>query len=290
MPEIDVLVYTEALVSLYRFLPPDDSIPVFRLWLEPKQSEAVKSVVMRACLQLIEEVIPILVLHHRRPLFIQYQAPRFPWMESLDALEKGLRVQVMETYNSVCETLLTTLYVSKSCFQAAGVRQTDYARNLSLRPRALRDQSALSDREQLLLAVIQIGCVRPAFFMGDMNLHDVELWLKMSLNLWETNIDPAIKAALAKSCYIVAEVAFSASSEPEFVPLMVACTKLVLYVLSLPYVPQGLLTRMRSPTNLMSIAKNLLHARRNVEDQKLWTNVSLRILELYIRPVEVCFP
>lgn len=57
--EMDMSICTEALVSIYRFLPATDSIPVFLLWLEAERSEAVKCAAIRACLTLLREVRPV---------------------------------------------------------------------------------------------------------------------------------------------------------------------------------------------------------------------------------------
>lgn len=54
--EIDVAMIADALASLYRFLPEDESITIFLQCLEPERSEAVKICVVKACLALIVEV------------------------------------------------------------------------------------------------------------------------------------------------------------------------------------------------------------------------------------------
>lgn len=55
--EIDVEFYMQALVTLFRFLPEDESLPFFSLCLEPERSDAVKICVVKACLTLTLEVI-----------------------------------------------------------------------------------------------------------------------------------------------------------------------------------------------------------------------------------------
>jgi hypothetical protein len=54
--EIDVELYTHALVVVYLFLPEDESVPLFLACLEPERSCAVKICVVKACLILSTEV------------------------------------------------------------------------------------------------------------------------------------------------------------------------------------------------------------------------------------------
>ena len=49
-------MYAEALVAIYRFLPFEDTLPLFASCFEPERSEAVKICAVRACLTLIQEV------------------------------------------------------------------------------------------------------------------------------------------------------------------------------------------------------------------------------------------
>lgn len=64
--DIDVALYADALVAIFRFLPLEDSGPLFKICLEPERSEPVKTCVIRACLTLVQD------------------APRFHWQKSLD--------------------------------------------------------------------------------------------------------------------------------------------------------------------------------------------------------------
>lgn len=54
--EIDVALYADVLVTVYRFLSPDESVPLIKEWLEPTRSDAVKICAVRACLTLAQEV------------------------------------------------------------------------------------------------------------------------------------------------------------------------------------------------------------------------------------------
>lgn len=54
--EIDVVLYANVLVTIYRFLPPEESVPLIKDWMEPTRSDAVKICAVRACLTLAQEV------------------------------------------------------------------------------------------------------------------------------------------------------------------------------------------------------------------------------------------
>jgi hypothetical protein len=52
-------------VALYRFLPVEDSGPLFQICLEPERSEPVKTCVIRACLTLVQDAG---LFHWQKPL------------------------------------------------------------------------------------------------------------------------------------------------------------------------------------------------------------------------------
>lgn len=54
--EIDVAMLADVMVALYRFLPEDESIPIFTQCCEPERSEAVKICAVKACLTLVVDV------------------------------------------------------------------------------------------------------------------------------------------------------------------------------------------------------------------------------------------
>jgi len=51
-----VALYADVLVVVYRFLSPEESVPLIKEWLEPTRSDAVKLCAVRACLTLAQEV------------------------------------------------------------------------------------------------------------------------------------------------------------------------------------------------------------------------------------------
>ena len=54
--EIDVTIFADALVALYRFSPPADVLPLFKTCLEAERSDAVKLVAIKASVTLSVEV------------------------------------------------------------------------------------------------------------------------------------------------------------------------------------------------------------------------------------------
>ena len=55
--DIDVAMLSDAMAALYRFLPEEESIPIFQQCVEPDRSEAVKICAVKACLTLIVDVL-----------------------------------------------------------------------------------------------------------------------------------------------------------------------------------------------------------------------------------------
>ncbi len=53
---IDVALYADALVAIYRFLPEEEVEHIFLTCLEPERSPAVKMCVIKACIMLVIEV------------------------------------------------------------------------------------------------------------------------------------------------------------------------------------------------------------------------------------------
>ena len=54
--EIDVGLVADALVTCFRFLGEDESIPIIQQALQPEMSEAVKISAIKACITLVTEV------------------------------------------------------------------------------------------------------------------------------------------------------------------------------------------------------------------------------------------
>jgi hypothetical protein len=81
--EIDVTIFADTLVALYRFSPMDDVLPLFKTCLEAERSDAVKLVAIKASVTLSVEV------RHLCPL-----------EDSVSIDEISGACDIMATYNS----------------------------------------------------------------------------------------------------------------------------------------------------------------------------------------------
>lgn len=54
--EIDVALIADALATIFRFLPQNDSVPIIMQALQPEMSDAVKISAIKACITLVTEV------------------------------------------------------------------------------------------------------------------------------------------------------------------------------------------------------------------------------------------
>jgi hypothetical protein len=61
--DLDIALYSEVLVTAFRFLPEEQSLPLFSVCANAERSEAVKTVAVRACLTLAQEVEKIRYPH-----------------------------------------------------------------------------------------------------------------------------------------------------------------------------------------------------------------------------------
>ncbi|KAJ7167823.1 hypothetical protein C8R46DRAFT_1350755 [Mycena filopes] len=169
LDEIDVALYAQALVVIFRFLPEEDALPLFEECLLPERSEAVKMCVTRACLTLVQE------------------APLLSWQKSLDKLITivGPRMLVL--------------------FKIGGRRrgeidQNGRAQRSQAYPRAKRRvPQPLSDGEVLILSVLTVWRHSTSFFYDD----DAEKlgfsWLDSTIRLWESGVDNSLKASAINS-------------------------------------------------------------------------------------------
>ncbi|KAG6896188.1 hypothetical protein C0992_009811 [Termitomyces sp. T32_za158] len=234
LEDIDVALYAEALVALYRFLPEEDAISFFSTCVEPERSEAVKLCAVRACLTLVQE------------------ANRCKWQRPLDKLQEMMSHRLRIIY-------------STSGLRRPEVDQYGNLKRPSARPKILwTSYQPLSDREVLLFGVIALWRTCPLFHVKTLTIPRIEEWLEAANKLWSTDLDISIKLSAANCIY---EVACSFSDAP------------------IELITEGLMAFMRmtlSPT-LFSIILNLLHARQDLEAERLWMSIIHQLLELFTR-------
>ncbi|KAG6849386.1 hypothetical protein H0H93_008893 [Arthromyces matolae] len=172
--QIDVAVYAEALVAMFRFLPEEDALMLFSVCMEPERSEAVKLCVVRACLTLVQE------------------ASRCKWQRPLSKLQ-----------NLMCRRL-------RVIYQTSGLRRAEVDKYGNLkrpasRPKALwTSHQPLSDREVLLLGILSLWRASPLFHFKDLTHPDIQIWSETSNKIWDTNLDISVKVSSASCFYEVA--------------------------------------------------------------------------------------
>lgn len=85
--DIDVALFSDALSAVYRFLPLEDSAPLFNVCMGPEHSDAVKTCAVRACLTQI------------------YEAKRFKWQRPIRDLSNTINPRCRDILK-VCSTVI----------------------------------------------------------------------------------------------------------------------------------------------------------------------------------------
>ncbi|GLB34218.1 putative GTPase-activator protein for Ras-like GTPases [Lyophyllum shimeji] len=174
--EIDVAMYAEALVAVFRFLPEEDALSLFSTCVEPERSEAVKLCAVRACLTLVQE------------------AERVKWQKPLDKLEDIMAPRLRVIFRT-------------SGLRRSEVDQYGNLKRVSSRPKIKRTlPQPLSDREVLLLAMLSLWRTDPVFHIKNITVPGIEEWVETSNKVWDANLDIAVKVSSA-SCFYLCGVA-----------------------------------------------------------------------------------
>ncbi|PPR04649.1 hypothetical protein CVT24_011867 [Panaeolus cyanescens] len=186
--DIDVALYADALVAIYRFLPDEDAITLFQQCMEPERSDPVKTCAIRACLTLVQD------------------APRFSWQKSFERLA------------------VTTAPRCRDILRSAGLRRLEIdqygnTKRAATRPRARRVYpEPLSDREVLILGILSLWRSTPLFFIkGIETRDDVDNWVASAVKLWEAPIDISVKISTSSTMRKVSELTFlTDSTDPSY--------------------------------------------------------------------------
>ncbi|KAJ7034157.1 hypothetical protein C8F04DRAFT_582650 [Mycena alexandri] len=166
LEEIDVALYAQALVMIFRFLPEEDSLSLFEECLLPERSEAVKLCVMRACLTLVQE------------------ASLLPWQKSLEKLISIVAPRLM------------------AIFKVGGRRRGETDQNGRTQrtqpyPKSKRRlPQPLSDGEVLILGILTVWRNNISFFYDDDKEKAGFSWLDSVIRLFESGLDNAVKTSV----------------------------------------------------------------------------------------------
>ncbi|KAF5369620.1 hypothetical protein D9757_010458 [Collybiopsis confluens] len=234
--EVDVALWAEVLVSIYRFLPREESHRLFLVCFEPERSDAVKLCAVRACLTLTQEAL------------------QFPWQKPLEELEKEIAPRLRQ--------LFKTAVIRRMEVDAYGS-----AKKSAPRPRIKRILSdPLTDRELLVLGILSVWQSRWTFFFAEIPENEFTTWTGLPLRIFESSLDIAVKISAASATLREYEMAFN--------QLDLSDQKYKMFIGWL----KNSLCQM-----LSSIAINLLYTRTEIEPQRLWSGIMLRLLELFAR-------
>ncbi|KAH6914612.1 hypothetical protein BKA70DRAFT_1180120 [Coprinopsis sp. MPI-PUGE-AT-0042] len=167
--DIDVPLFAEALVTVFRFLPENEVVNIFRGCMEPERSDAVKTCVVRACLTLCQD------------------APRLPMQPSL----VNLQVPIGARFRDVLAA------------SASGRLELDQYKNIkraASRPkRKPSEAEPLGDKEVLLLAILATWRQYPWWLLKGVSEHTLDQWTAVTVKVWDTPLDLTVKMSTA-SC------------------------------------------------------------------------------------------
>ncbi|KAJ6532260.1 hypothetical protein DFH09DRAFT_1370329 [Mycena vulgaris] len=164
LDEIDVPLYAQALTMIFRFLPEEDSVLLFKECLMAERSDAVKLCAVRACLTLAQE------------------AARLPWQRPLEKLIE------------VVGPRLQAIYIAGSR-RRGEIDQHGRAQRPQAYPKCKRRvPQPLQDAEVLILGVLAIWRNCPAFFFDDGKVTGAA-WADATVRIWESSLDNSLKAS-----------------------------------------------------------------------------------------------
>ncbi|KAI0065862.1 hypothetical protein BV25DRAFT_1988944 [Artomyces pyxidatus] len=165
--EIDVAMFADALVALYRFSPLGDILPLFKTCLEPERSDAVKLVAIKACVTLSVEA-----------RVIAWQPPISPLFEHL-----SIRFRNIFKYGGV---------------RRNEVDETGALKRASLRPKAKRfTAETVSDRELMLIGILHLWRSNLEWSFTSLTQQEISEWMPMALNVWEQQTDASVQYSIA---------------------------------------------------------------------------------------------
>ncbi|KAL1741753.1 hypothetical protein HDZ31DRAFT_84616 [Schizophyllum fasciatum] len=193
--EIDVALCAEVLVATYRFLPEEDSIPLFLRCCEPERSEAFKACAARAFLTLVQE------------------SARIPWQRPMNQLRDAVAPRFREIYKT-------------ASMRKPEVDIYGNLKRLHTRPKSRRvTGECLTDREVLLLSVIAVWRTDPELFVAGIRDEKGNEFLKAVVKLWDPAIDASVTLAGSNMYKVMTDYAYSLPPEHPDLHFLVAISK-----------------------------------------------------------------
>lgn len=190
---LDISLYADVLVFIFRFLSEEESLPLFKACVEPEKSEAVKICIVRACKTLYQE------------------SSKFSWQRSL----KNLEPIIARRFLNILKT---------TCVHRSEVDQFGIMKRPASRPKAKRSPeiSPLPDREVLILAILSLWRMSPDFGFKYLSEEEIDSWTTAVARLWNAQIDYSVKASLGISSRKLTEHVFTYLPTDPNVPKMTA--------------------------------------------------------------------
>ncbi|KXN84411.1 Neurofibromin, partial [Leucoagaricus sp. SymC.cos] len=189
--EIDVVLYANVLVTVYRFLAPEESVPLIKEWLEPTRSDAVKICAVRACLTLAQE------------------ATLFPWQHSLTPLHATISKRTREIFK--------TLGHRRPELDTYGAMK-----HPSTRPKAKRavSEPLITDKELLMLGILSLWRSDPNFHTTGATSAELEEWVGLVVKIWDMGVDNSVKVSTTIGLVRLAVALFRVGPERPHFELM----------------------------------------------------------------------
>lgn len=166
LDEIDVVLYAQALTSVFRFLPEEDSLQLYVECLQPERSEAVKLCAVRSCLTLAQE------------------SARVPWQRPLDKLMEAIGPRLLAIY------------------KVGGRRRGEIDQHGRLQrtqayPKCKRRvPQPLQDGEVLILSILSLWRAALGFWVDPDDEHNSGVsWSEATFRMWDSGLDSLVKAS-----------------------------------------------------------------------------------------------
>ncbi|KAI8982739.1 hypothetical protein BD414DRAFT_515918 [Trametes punicea] len=185
--EIDVAMIADALAALYRFLPEEESIPIFQQCLEPERSEAVKICVVKACLTLIVD------------------GWKLPWQRPLGPLKDAVKKRL--------NVIFVSVYTRRSETDANGS-----SRKSAIRPKAKRYTSeTLPDRELLILGFLTLWRADIWWYHECLDSEELDNIFEACVSIYTSPADTAVKWSLGRTFrYLIESVVQCPPDNPRY--------------------------------------------------------------------------
>ena len=198
-------MFADVLAALYRFLPPEESLPIFQQCLEPEKSEAIKICVVKACLSLVIDVSRYPSFRSARVLslavFTELEASMAATIGAVEeARARSSPGDLLRTFysNPAPSTPLTrsqTAHTGRSEVDAHG-----NSRKISIRPKAKRYTSeTLPDRDLLILSMMTLWRADVWWYHDALDEAVIGRIFSTSVSIYSMPMDPAVRWSLART-------------------------------------------------------------------------------------------